>query len=231
MNKMGVQGRMSLEKLANAFGYDNLDNFFITVGSGDITTRQIDMQLLAEEQQQIDADSVAEAAFSRARARSNVDQISSKGVQIMGVDQILTNLAKCCNPTPGDPIVGYITRGRGLTIHRHDCPNIASVEEANRLKSDVDWGSTSQQHTYQVPIEVVVNDRPGMVHDITGLIKDEKINLFDLYTQQLPGNLFVVAMTLEVSDTAQLSRTLDKISNLSDVIEAKRRNQKKPRAQ
>jgi GTP pyrophosphokinase len=134
-------------------------------------------------------------------------------------------MARCCNPTAGDPIVGYITRGRGATIHREDCPNIlrASTNEKERLVR-VSWGDASK--TYPVPIRITAFDRQGLMGDISNLLNNEGVNITDVNVRvnhdSLKADIANIRLIVEVRDISQLSRVLNRIENLSNVLEAQR---------
>jgi GTP pyrophosphokinase len=128
-------------------------------------------------------------------------------------------MAKCCNPTPGDAIVGYITRGRGATIHRSDCPNIMRSRDRERLVR-VSWGEA--KNTYPVPVRIKAYDRNGLMKDVSTLITEEGINMVKVNVDVNKKNLAVFDLVLEVRDLAQLSKILDRLENLANVLEAQR---------
>jgi GTP pyrophosphokinase len=138
---------------------------------------------------------------------------------IQGLKGLLTVLGRCCNPAPGDAIVGYITRGRGATIHRQDCPNIMRIEDRERLVR-VNWGEPKT--TYPVPIRIKAWDRNGLMRDISTMISDEGINILKINVDVNKKNLAVFDLILEVRDLAQLSKILDRLENLANVLEAQR---------
>lgn len=139
-------------------------------------------------------------------------------VIVMGLKGIATATAKCCNPMPGDEIIGYITRGRGATIHRKDCPNILRVKEKERL-INVDWGI--EEETYPITVQVKAYDRQGLMSDISTVITNEGIRLLDL-SMNMSQHLVNVNLKVEVSGITQLSRLLTRLENLPNVIEASR---------
>ena len=133
---------------------------------------------------------------------------------VSGVGDLFTRIARCCNPVPGDSIVGFITRGRGLTVHRHSCPNVRSTAERERL-IDVEWGATHQQ-VYPITLRVEAGDRPGLARDVTTIVAEDKINIVDLRvtTEQGAATFFV---TVEVTDVNQLVRLIQRIERIKDV--------------
>jgi len=139
-------------------------------------------------------------------------------VTVLGLKGLLTNFAHCCNPAPGDEIVGYITRGRGATIHRRDCPNILRVDDRDRLIK-VGWGESKT--TFPVPVRIKAYDRNGLMKDVSTLISDEGINITRV-SVDTARNMAVFDLTLEVRDILQLSRVLDRLENLPNVLEAQR---------
>jgi len=139
-------------------------------------------------------------------------------VTVLGLKDALSSMARCCNPTPGDEIIGYITRGRGATIHRQDCPNILRIKDRERLVK-VSWGENVR--TYPVPIRVRAYDRQGLMGDITTLLNGENVNIVDVQVR-INKNLADLRLVIEVKDIAQLSRMLARIENLPNVLEAQR---------
>ncbi|MGB9594359.1 MAG: ACT domain-containing protein, partial [Anaerolineae bacterium] len=130
-------------------------------------------------------------------------------------------LAKCCNPLPGDDIVGYITRGRGVTIHRRDCPNLLARTDRERL-IQVDWGVAKRQ-TYPVKIEVSAYDRGGLLRDIAAVVADEKASMSAVNARtDKRDNTAIFTATLEIEDIDQLSRILTRIYRLPNVLEVRR---------
>ena len=132
---------------------------------------------------------------------------------------ILTNIARCCNPVPGDDIIGYITRGRGATIHRRDCPNVLRRKDKERLVR-VSWGEI--RRTFPIPVEVKAYDRQGLMGDISNILNDESVNLADI-NLKFNQNLAVINMIIEITDITQLSLHPDsRWKKPPDVLEAHR---------
>jgi GTP pyrophosphokinase len=214
----------SFESVAKLFGYEKVDDFLAAIGYGEINSQHLAQRVLDNERKGRDAhDFWADrpqdtAAASRLRS-------SSEGFRVQGVDGLLTHLGRCCNPVPGDTIVGYITKGRGLTIHRMACPNVSNIVrrgQDNRLV-DVQWAAKPET-TFPVNVQVSAYDRSGLMRDVAALVADEHINM--LSVEALTGqkdNLALINATLEIQDAAQLTRILTKIDRLPNVVEARRR--------
>lgn len=138
-----------------------------------------------------------------------------------GVGDLLTNLAACCRPVNGDEIVGYVTRGRGLTVHRADCPNVANLTDKERLLP-VSWDESGPDQSFPVPIVVRANDRVGLLKDVTGLLADERVNIIYTNTRTHADREVTIDITIEVIDVGQLSRVLHKLDGVQGVYEVHR---------
>lgn len=139
-----------------------------------------------------------------------------------GAEGLLTRLARCCNPVFGEPIVGYVTRGRGITVHRADCRTILNEPDQERLV-DVTWGDGKAQQGYPVRVWIEAWDRVGLWRDITSAVADAGINIEAV--EQVPTrkpDRAVLMSTLTIQSIAQLTTILDKLNRLPDVIEARR---------
>jgi GTP pyrophosphokinase len=144
---------------------------------------------------------------------------SADDVTVLGLHGLLYNVARCCNPTPGEDIVGYITRGRGATIHRKECPNVLRVRDVERLV-EVSWGSPTS--TFPVPIRVKAYDRSGLLRDISTLLAEEDVTMSKARVDVNRSNIAFFDLLLQVRDVRHLSRVLDRLERLSNVIEARR---------
>ena len=144
-------------------------------------------------------------------------------VRILGVGNLLTHMARCCHPVPQDPIVGYITRGRGVTIHRRDCPNVLRLyEKEHERLIEVSWGGT-RQRVYAVEIQILAYDRSGLLRDITSVLATEKINVVGVNTvTDKHDHAARMKLSIEISGLEELSRALTRIGQLPNVIEARR---------
>ncbi|MFO8100900.1 MAG: bifunctional (p)ppGpp synthetase/guanosine-3',5'-bis(diphosphate) 3'-pyrophosphohydrolase [Dehalococcoidia bacterium] len=201
------------EEIAGLFNYDDPNEFLIDIGCGDINVQHIGSKLAPEE----------EAETPTIPVTTKKPQVTT-GVRVMGVGDLLTHIAPCCNPVPGDKIVGFVTRTKGVTIHRQDCPNIASLEEPERL-IDVSWGA--QQGSYPVSIVISANDRVGLLKDITTVISEAKVNISDISTTEHSDETTSLFLTIEIPGIEHLSRLLANIENLRGVISASRAVPKK----
>ena len=145
-------------------------------------------------------------------------------VTVKGMDDLLTYRAKCCNPIKGEPIVGYVTRGKGIAVHSKNCTNVQNLMYEVERKIDVEWARAAQE-TFQVKLLVRTEDRPGMLSQITTALFNEQTNIHTLETRPADGpsnDGAVVAMTLEVKDKRQLERVVSAIRRISGVRDIER---------
>ncbi len=196
-----------ISELAAQFNRDQ-DDLYVALGCGDVTIGRVLSKLLetkAPEDTLVAVPPTSEATISDA-------------VSVTGLKGLLTSTARCCNPTAGDQIIGYITRGHGATIHRQDCPNILRIRDRERLVK-VSWGENVR--TYPVPIRISAYDRQGLMGDITTLLNGENVNIVDVRVR-VTKNHAELRLVIEVRDIAQLSRILTRLENLPNVLEAVR---------
>src|SRR5690606_14961770 len=152
LKRLGLIDSMSFDTVYQWFGYDRLDDFLAAVGAGDINGGQITNRILEMERR--DQEERDRQLLKPRPSPAGVMVDSANGINIQGTSGLLVNLAKCCSPMPGDSIVGYVTRGRGVTVHRSDCPNIQSSAESERL-IEVNWGRVKNEQRFTVPVEIV----------------------------------------------------------------------------
>ncbi len=211
LRRLGITD-VDVEKLAQDFDFKNAEDLYVAIGCGDIGLGRV-INRISDENAKKDP-------FIFTLHQPKESKPSGNGVTVLGLKGLLTTFARCCNPAPGDEIVGYITRGRGATIHRQDCPNVLRLKERERIVK-VTWGEPHQ--TYPVHVLVKAYDRQGLMNDISMIISNEEVNLLDI-DLKVTHNLASIHMVVEVSDINQLSRVLTRIENLPNVLEAHRTN-------
>jgi len=212
LRKLGMAAR-SREDIAQRLGYAHAEDLMAAIGYGEITGATISLRLL-EDEHPADAARALEATVTR------TEPVRPEGMRIDQADGLLVTLARCCNPTYGDEITGFITRGKGITVHRADCKNVLNTNEPERL-IHVTWPPGGEQ-SYPVPVLIVAYDREGLMRDIGAVIADENINMsnVNISTRQ---NIATFELTMEIRDIKQLARILTKIERLPNVVEAIRR--------
>ena len=218
-----LSAAMSVEALAKLFNFDQIDDFYAAVGYGDINSQQIAQRVFDQERREQERLAAQNGILINTRPRA-IDNTGSGGLMVQGVEGLLTQLGRCCNPVPGDPITGYVTKGRGVTIHRTDCPNIVTIVRRGDTQRliDVQWAA-ERSETYPVKIQISAYDRSGLMRDVASLVADEHINMISV--EALTGqknNLALINATLEIEDVVQLMRVLTKIDRLPNIVEARR---------
>ena len=141
------------------------------------------------------------------------------GLRVLGVGNLLTTMAQCCNPVPGDKITGYVTRSRGVTVHRSDCTNVKHEKEPERLV-DVEWGETSR--TYPTLVRIHCWDRIGLLRDISIVVGEEHVNMVGVRTTENEDGTVTIFSTLETSGIEQMSLLLARIEAIKGVLRAER---------
>jgi guanosine-3',5'-bis(diphosphate) 3'-pyrophosphohydrolase len=196
------------DRIAELFKYDLVDDFLTAIGCGDISPNQIALKLTAPEERP--QQTLPPVAPSKSKA-------SSSAVKVLGVGDLLTHIAPCCQPVPGDEIIGFITRSRGVTIHRKNCPNILNEDEKERLVK-VEWGKAG----LSFPVNITVDgwDRVGLLRDITTLVSEEKLNItaVSLSDAERKDGTISIFLSLDVNNIGQLGRIFSKIEGVPGVI-------------
>ncbi len=209
MKRLGIVD-LDIDDLRKSFDYKSTDDLYVALGCGDLAIGKIINHIQEVEK------STEDPLFSI--TPTTVERKDSESVSVLGLKGILTSYAKCCNPAPGDEIVGYITRGRGATIHRVDCPNILRMKDKERIVK-VNWGEAKR--TFPVQVAIKAYDRQGLMGDITNVLGNEGINLRDINIK-ISSNFATINLLLDIGDINQLSRVLTLMETLPNVMEAYR---------
>lgn len=188
--------------------YPKLDDFLAAVGYGGVSPQQIAGKLGGTPKDVFPLPNVVKSPTTPAR------------VEVMGAGNLLTVQANCCRPVPGDPIVGYVTRGRGVVYHRKDCPNVVNLPDSERLVP-VSWGNEAHE-THPVPVRLYALDRVGLLKDVSTLLSDERVNILSVLTQTHDDRTVTLLLTVEVESVVQLSRIMHRLESIRDVTEVRR---------
>ena len=224
---------MTVEALAKLFNFERVDDFYAAVGYGDINSQQIGQRVFDQERREQERLAAQSGILINTRlprstnggnGANGAGGAAGSSLMVQGVEGLLTQLGRCCHPIPGDPITGYVTKGRGVTSHRTDCPNVGTIVRRGHTQRliDVQWAA-DRSETYPVKIQISAYDRSGLMRDVASLVADEHINM--LSVEALTGqkdNLALINATLEIADVAQLMRVLTKIDRLPNIVEARR---------
>ena len=203
-------GRSRSPRSRRLYNYDALDDFYAAIGYGAISPQTVVMRLGVVDDVQSTLPTVAPPQKLE----------RTGGVRVKGVGDLLVRFAKCCHPIPGDPITGFITRGKGVTVHLQSCPTVLNEREVTRL-IDVEWESTPTE-TYPISIRVEAYDRTGLLSDITQVVAENKVNIVAAHVGVTPDHTAVVTATIQVHSVSQLARVMGRIETLKDVISVQR---------
>jgi GTP pyrophosphokinase len=235
-----ARGKEMLEKEAKRQGYDifqllkydfmhnllkkmslsNLDDLYAAIGYGGMTSNQVLQKILDEYRKNVKAEKTeltVDKTETKARGKKKVDQ----GIKVDGMDNLLIKFSRCCNPVPGDKIVGYITRGRGVSIHRTDCPNVISNLYDRERLIEVKWEGF-QETSYPVEIEASAYDRPGVLSDIINIIGDMKTTIDAVNARASKNGVAVIDLVLEINDKQHLETVMQKLRKVHGIYDVRR---------
>jgi GTP pyrophosphokinase len=203
-----------MEKVVKHFGFKNVDDLIASVGYGKITPLQIVRKVAPKPEPEKDHDSILNKIIGRVRKKKQ-----EAGVIVKGVDDILLKFGKCCQPVPGDPITGYITRGFGVTVHRTRCVNALKMSPERQI--DVEWNVVVEE-TYPVKIQVRSFDRVGLLADIASNISKNGANIISAKSETRGSKIVESSFTIAVEGTEHLNRILSSIRKVKLIQEARR---------
>jgi GTP pyrophosphokinase len=204
-------GTEKIADVGKGYNQETLDDFYAAIGYGAISAQQVVARLGVLDDTEVGLPTVAPPSTQAAR---------TGGVRVKGVGDLLVRFAKCCHPIPGDPIVGFITRGKGVTVHLRSCPTVLNEKEVPRL-IEVEWEAAPTQ-TYPIAIRVEAYDRTGLLNDITQVVAENKVNIVAASVHVSPDHTAIVTATLQVASVSQLARVMSRIEGLKDVINVQR---------
>ncbi|GMN98182.1 RelA/SpoT family protein [Parageobacillus thermoglucosidasius] len=213
----------NVKRVAEKFNFSNEEDMYAAVGFHGITAAQIAHRLTdkwrkqrdLEEQQKKLTETMSETKVPVAKKRDC-------GIRVQGMDNLLIRLSRCCNPVPGDEIIGFITRGRGISVHRIDCPNVQSEEAADRLIS-VEWESDKSNREYNVEIEITGYDRRGLLNEVLQAVNETKTDISAVSGRSDHRNkIATIHMTIAIRNISHLQKIVDRIKQISDIYSVQR---------
>jgi len=202
-------GNINLEKVAEVakeLHFSSLDDLFAAVGYGSVSPQQVVVKLGIKDDRAVVIPEVAPPVVVPV----------GRGVRVKGVGDLLINIAKCCSPVPGDEIIGFITRGKGVTVHRKDCPNMLAAEVEKERLVEVEW-DVAGVRTYPVAIKIEAWDRDGLLHDVSAVVAEQRVNILAANVRVNPDKTATITATLEIRGVNQLSQIMAKIEGVKDV--------------
>ncbi len=209
-----------MSRVRHRFNFESVDDLLVAVGYGGITAGQVASRLreMYREDHAGEKVSIDDEQLKEKLPRSDDRE---PGVKVKGIDNVLVRLARCCNPVPGDEILGYVTRGRGVSIHRADCPNITRYLDEEQRVIEVSWDSVEAGY-YPVEIRIVAVDRPGLLSDVAQAVSSFSTNILDAKARTRTDGTAVVHMVLEIHDLQQLGYLKQKVERVRDVLRVER---------
>ena len=208
------------------YKYTNMDDLYASIGFGAISQNKIISRMLEEYRKEHKEEEIEEKIEELVQTKASHSRPSKAGIVVKGIDNCLVKLSKCCNPLPGDAIVGYITKGRGVSVHRADCINAKQlVSEENRL-IDVSWYNQGKEK-YDVEVEVLANDRKGLLSDVIKKVDDTKALLMGVNTKTTRERVAIMDLSLEIKDLEELNKVLKALRTVDSVYDVRRKNDKK----
>ncbi len=215
IQRLGFAG-INYEEVAQRLNFIKVDDMLAAIGRGDVKSSRL-LHVMQDLQ-----DPAVGRSVEMPIAPVKAWHPEGGNIQILGVGNLMSNLGRCCKPVPGDDIVGFITRGRGVTIHRRDCSNVLRYRNDNPQRLiEVEWGGSTQ--TYPVDIHITAFDRQGLLRDISSVLANEKINVIAVRTvSDKVEHIAYMTLTLEITGIDELSRALQKLGHLPNIIEARR---------
>jgi GTP pyrophosphokinase len=206
IEKLGAE---RIAEMAEQFKYPTVEDFYAAIGYGAVSAQTVVTRL-----------EIVDDASERILPQVAPPPPRTDGVRVKGVGDLMIRFAKCCHPIPGDPIVGYITRGRGVTVHLPTCPTVVNEREVGRL-IEVEWEQGAQQ-TYPIAIRIEAYDRPGLLSEITNVIAENKVNITSANVHANADHTATLLATLQVASVAQLAKVLQRLEQLRDVHQVTR---------
>lgn len=208
------------DKLVRHFTYERADELYAAIGRNNVSLAQIAAAVHA-----LQPPAPHETGIELRQRPSRARKGNSDEISVRGVGSLLTQISRCCKPVPYDPIVGYITRGKGVSVHRVDCTNILKLKESDRERLiEVEWGD-EHQNAYPVDLRIVAYDRQGLLRDVSQTMLDQDLNITAVETRSNPKDqTATMSLTVELYDVDQLSRTLEMVRQLPNILSVERCN-------
>lgn len=214
----------NLNRVAEKFNFTNEEDMYAAVGYNGITAAQIATRLTEKLRRKKDQVQLEESLLKAVAEVKSIPHKKKKdtGVVVKGVDNLLVRLSKCCNPVPGDEILGFITKGRGVSVHRTDCPNIHNEEAKERLLP-VEWeGSGDEGKTYNVDIEITGFDRRGLLNEVLQAINEAKTNITAVSGRTDRNKIVTIDISIPIQNVNHLQKIADRIKSIPDIYSVRR---------
>jgi len=220
---LGLTSDEYIEMLVKRYGFTSSEDLYSNIGYGGIQLSNV-ITKLKDEYKKRNTDPELKLLETTNSAAKKAKKSSGNGIVVQGIDNCLIRYSKCCNPVPGDKIIGYITRGRGVSIHRQDCVNVTALytddEEKKRLM-DVFWENTDQE-LFLANLKIVGNDRDGLLIDAATAMTESKVTVKAINARSTKDSMAIIEASVEIKDTVQLDNLINKLKNIKDVVDVTR---------
>lgn len=210
-----------IQAILEKYKFNTIEDLYASIGFGGISDKKVMARLLNEYRKEHEEEDLEQKIVELAKAKPKM-RPSKNGIYVKGIENCLVKLSKCCNPLPGDEIVGYVTRGRGVSVHRKDCLNLKDLIGEEDRMIDVDWAEEVQAQ-YNVEIEIFANDRAGLLRDIIKQVENYKVKLMGVNTRTNRDNTAILDMTLETSSIETLNKLMNAIMKVESVYDVYRK--------
>lgn len=226
-----IMSKARMTEFLSKQNYHNEEDLYAVIGNGEITAQTIANRLTESERRerekirkQQEADELLQQPMKKDSEKIKVRH--EGGIVIQGVENLLIRISRCCNPVPGDDIVGYITKGRGVSIHRQDCPNIVNNDEASQRLIEVEWEDTaaSSDQEYNADLEIYGYNRSGLLNDVLLVVNGMTKNLISVEARPGRNKTATIHLTLSIQNLSHLKQIVDKIKTIPDVYSVRRTN-------
>mgnify|MGYP001472040376 CR=1 FL=1 len=216
LKRLGLEPKECLkaERVADVlkrYGHSQIEDLYAAVGYGKVAVSQVLSKLLGREEFEKRAGSARKATPAKKRSQT------TQSVLVKGMDNLLVRFSKCCNPVPGDPIIGYITRGRGVSVHRVDCPNILALNGNSERKIEVEW-RPGETGAFAVELEVEAIDRVNLLSQIMNTISEEKTNIESVIARTTKNNMAIINLVVDIHDLQHMETLMNRIKQVSGVL-------------
>ncbi len=215
-----------VEPILKKLTFNNLDDLYSSIGFGALTANKVISRLKEEYRKTLKPEELQEQLFNTIKQKPEKKKKYNpeSGIIVKGIENCLVRLSRCCNPVPGDEIIGYITRGRGVSVHRKDCPNVVNNLDGNTRLIEVKW-YTENNVAYKADITVMANDRTALLMEITNTIGEAKIPLKAINARTTREQIAIMTLTMEIAGTEQLEKIIKKLKKIDGVFEVTRSKQ------
>lgn len=226
-NAKEILKKENILKVTERFNFQNVEDLYASIGFGEVKVVTVANKLTekerkSKEEKELQYDQNNSIELKKKKEPEKMKIKHEGGVVIQGADNLLVRLSKCCNPVPGDDIVGYITRGRGVSIHRIDCPNVHASEDTENRLIDVEWESTGSEKSYNAELQVQGYDRSGLLNEVLQVINSLTSQLNNVHGKIDNNKMAIIRITIGIQNLNELERIVDKVKSIPDVYSVKR---------